>query len=107
MSSELEKILSNVNDWLKFAETKNEGLLVFNSAAIAGLLQSYTVNEINLAIFKGIMLFAFMVSICISLFTFLPVLNKTFTYRKFEDTEFELRKDNMNCYFFKHHSQIN
>jgi hypothetical protein len=107
MRKELEKILSNVNDWLKFAETKNAGLLVFNSAAVAGILQSYKVTETNLVLFKGMMLVGFMVSICISLYTFLPVLDKTFTYRKIDEAEFERQKDALNCYFFKHHSQIN
>lgn len=36
--AKLEYILGTVNDWLKFAEAKNAGLLVFAGAACLGLL---------------------------------------------------------------------
>ena len=36
---QLQKIFSNVNDWLKFAEAKNFGLLTLNAAIIFGISQ--------------------------------------------------------------------
>ena len=36
---QLYKIFNNVNDWLKFAEAKNFGLLSINAAVILGFLQ--------------------------------------------------------------------
>lgn len=107
MRSELDKILTNVNDWLKFAETKNAGLVAFNCAAIAGIMQAYPTDKPDLVIYKGIMIALFALSICISIYTFLPVLNRTFNYQKIDDTQFEVDKLNLNCYFFKHHSKIN
>jgi len=106
MREELTKILSNVNDWLKFAEAKNAGLVIFNSASIVGIMQAFPAGN-DLTIFKWIMIFLFGLSICISIYTFLPVLNKTFTYQKYEDAKFELEKNSLNCYFFHHHSKIN
>jgi hypothetical protein len=107
MKEELNKILDNVIEWLKFAEAKNAGLIVFNSAAIAGVLQAYPAEPTSLVFFKGVLVAFFSISICISLYTFLPVLKKTFPYQKYEDAKFETEKANLNCYFFNHHSKIN
>jgi hypothetical protein len=107
MKEELNNILNNVSEWLKFAETKNAGLVVFNSAAIAGILQAYPAEPASLQLLKGLIILCFTLSICVSLYTFLPVLNKTFTYQKYEDAKFEAEKANLNCYFFNHHSKIN
>lgn len=107
MKDELNNILSNVNDWLKFAEAKNAALIAFNSAAIAGIMQAFPVDNSDFLIFKGIMIFLFSLSICISIYTFLPVLNKTFSYVKFDEAKFDNEKEKLNCYYFKHHSKIN
>jgi hypothetical protein len=40
MEERLRNILTLTNDWLKFAETKNAGLLVFSGAAIIGAHRS-------------------------------------------------------------------
>ncbi|WP_438453971.1 hypothetical protein [Vibrio alginolyticus] len=40
LESKLEVIFSNTNDWLKFAEAKNIGLIALNGALLVGLLQS-------------------------------------------------------------------
>jgi len=106
MRDELNKILSNVIDWLKFAEAKNAGLLAFNCAAIAGIMRGFPEDD-NLTIYKWFMVFLFAISVCISIYTFLPVLNKTFNYRKLDDVKFEVEKLKLNCYFFNHHSKIN
>jgi hypothetical protein len=107
MKEELNSILNNVSEWLKFAETKNAGLVVFNSAAIAGVLQAYPAEPASLQVLKGLIIVFFALSVCISLYTFLPILNKTFSYNKYEDAKFEAEKANLNCYFFNHHSKIN
>lgn len=107
MKNELQTILSNVNDWLKFAEAKNAALIVFNSAAIAGILQAFSADDAAQLFLKGLMLFLFTIPVCICIYSFLPVMNKTFSYRKLEDAEFEVKKKELNCYFFKHHSKIN
>ena len=41
MKDELKSIFLNVNEWLKFAEAKNAGLLVLNSGVIFGILTIY------------------------------------------------------------------
>ena len=73
MKDELNRIFSNVNDWLKFAETKNAGLVVFNSAAIFGIMQAFPAEN-TFVVFKWLMILLFGISICISIYTFLPVL---------------------------------
>lgn len=107
MKDELNKILSNVNDWLKFAEAKNAALVAFNCAAVAGIMQAYPTDKPELMIFKGIMIALFAISICVSIYTFLPVLSRTFNYQKYDETKFEAEKEKLNCYFFSHHSKIN
>ncbi len=41
MKDELKFIFGNINDWLKYAEAKHAGLIVFNSALIIGVLSTY------------------------------------------------------------------
>lgn len=103
---QLYKIFSNVNDWLKFAEAKNAALVAFNSAAIAGIMQAYPSDNPDLMIFKGIMIALFSISICASIYTFLPVLSKTFNYQKYEEAKFETEKPKLNCLFYGHHCKI-
>lgn len=72
-------ILSNVNDWLKFAEAKNAGLLVFSAGCIVGLL-SYTASSPNLStawktgIFSSIFFLILASLFCI--LSFLPKINR-------------------------------
>jgi hypothetical protein len=40
MNEDFKYAFTNVNDWLKFAEAKNAGLIALNTAAIIGILQS-------------------------------------------------------------------
>jgi hypothetical protein len=106
MKEELNKILGNVNDWLKFAETKNAVIIAFNGAAISAILQSYPENTKSLKMFEGIMLTLFALSICISIYSFLPILKNSFKYKKLNDNDFEAEKAKLNCYFFRDHSRI-
>jgi hypothetical protein len=102
----LYKIFSNVNNWLKFAEAKNAALVAFNSAAVAGIMQAYPTDKPDLMVFKGIMIALFSISICISIYTFLPILSKTFSYQKYEESKFESEKPNLNSLFYGHHCKI-
>lgn len=40
MEEKLQKIFANVNEWLKFAEAKNFGLLTLNAAIVFGISQT-------------------------------------------------------------------
>lgn len=42
MEDKLRTIFDNVNDWLKFAESKNAVLIIFNGGAIYGILNLYS-----------------------------------------------------------------
>lgn len=60
MESKLEYIFANVNDWLKYAEAKNVGLVALNGAILVGLLQSVsTIRELELALQLYFLLIAF------------------------------------------------
>lgn len=42
MNGELKYIFENINNWLKFAEAKHTGLLVFNSGILVAILSLYS-----------------------------------------------------------------
>lgn len=77
---QLWKIFGNVNDWLKFAEAKNFGLLTLNAAIIFGASQTNFVVGSTLAKsgfygFGPFALFSFLVAL-ISLFPILSSIEK-------------------------------
>jgi len=82
---QLQKLFLNVNDWLKFAEAKNFGLLTLNAAIVFGSTQiKFPVNSmipyaLNY-IFMPFALFSFFSSL-ISLFPILSQIEKG-TYTK-------------------------
>ena len=47
MEERLRYIFANTNEWLKFAETKNAGLLVFAAAAIVGAQRSTSTETLT------------------------------------------------------------
>ncbi len=74
---QLQKLFSNINDWLKFAEAKNLGLLTFVAAIAFGFTQvnlsdSSSIHVVGCYIFLPISLLSFICSL-ISLF---PILSK-------------------------------
>jgi hypothetical protein len=69
---QLYKIFNNVNDWLKFAEAKNFGLLTLNAAIIFGLTQITFSND------SVIKIVAFCVFIPFSILSFIPCLISLF-----------------------------
>jgi hypothetical protein len=81
--SELKYILSVVNDMLKFAESKHNGLVVFDIGFIIGILTNY--SSLDPILSKPVMEFA-LISFCFSLFmsfiSIAPVTRKTFRVRK-------------------------
>jgi hypothetical protein len=81
MNKDLLEIFKNVNDWLKFAETKNATLIAFNSGVIFGIYRikshdSVEANETLLA-FLTLCTVVFIVSIIYSLFSFVPRVKMT------------------------------
>ena len=93
MKDELKCIFGNVNDWLKYAETKHAGLIVFNSALIIGILSTFKgIPEIYLKIptVIGVGLMSF--SIVCSIYSQFPV-----TSNALRNTKGVL---NPNIYFF-------
>jgi hypothetical protein len=79
MKEDLKEIFKNVNDWLKFAETKNAMLLAFNSALLVGVFNVFSDDESlnNLLIFVGpyyhyIFPILIIISMILLLLSFLP-----------------------------------
>jgi hypothetical protein len=76
----LYKIFNNVNEWLKFAEAKNFGLLTLNAAIIFGASQTNFADGSTIAksVFYGFgpfALFSFLIAL-ISLFPILSTIEK-------------------------------
>lgn len=69
---QLYKIFNNVNDWLKFAEAKNFGLLTLNAAIVFGLTQITFSND------SVIKIVAFCVFVPFSILSFIPCLISLF-----------------------------
>jgi hypothetical protein len=76
MEERLYKIFANVNDWLKFAEAKNLGILTLNAAIVFGLTQIEFEkdNIIEKAAFYVYMPFA-IVSFLVAFISLLPIIN--------------------------------
>jgi hypothetical protein len=69
---QLYKIFNNVNDWLKFAEAKNFGLLTLNAAIVFGLTQITFSND---SVIKTV---AFCVFVPFLILSFIPCLISLF-----------------------------
>lgn len=94
-NNEIKYIFGNVNEWLKFAEAKHAGLIVFNAGLVVGILSSY--QNIHTCLFKPVVLIGmicFGLSIFLSIISLFPVTQNIFFNRK-EIT-------NPNIYFFGH-----
>jgi len=73
---QLRKIFSNVNDWLKFAEAKNFGLLSLNVAIFFGFAKSGFAEYIPLCkVFIFILLLLFILSFLSCLISLFPILS--------------------------------
>lgn len=94
----LKDTLSKVNDWIKFAEAKNAANVAFCSATIFALTRVVTSKEsINIYIMYYIffVLLCLILSLSISLFSFIPKLRIPWLY-------IGKRNDQDNLLFFGH-----
>lgn len=77
---QLNKLFSNVNEWLKFAEAKNFGLLTLNAALVFGFTQmnidTETIKNAGNYIFIPFALFSFLFAL-LSLFPILTTIERT------------------------------
>lgn len=73
----LQKIFTNVNDWLKFAEAKNFGLLSLNAAIVFGFTQT-NFQEVSIIQKAGFYIFApfALVSFLLALISLFPIVSK-------------------------------
>lgn len=97
--AELKFIFANVNDWLKFAEAKHGGLIVFNAGFIIGIISSYT--DIQHLFYKPTILIGvlcFGISAFLSLISQFPTTQNLFYSKK--------AISNPNLYFFGHLSSL-
>lgn len=101
---ELKSIFDYVNDWLKFAETKNAALVAFDGAAVLGLISISENLGSGQVTAKGCIVVAFVflsISLLIALVSFLPQTRSIkalpATIKPQED-----RLGNDNLYFFEH-----
>ena len=77
LREQLEKTLERVNDWLKFAESKNAVIIALNAAAVFGLVSTYPdmLGRGNVLGILGMWFIAMSsLSTIVSLFSFLPQL---------------------------------
>jgi hypothetical protein len=79
----LQKLFQNVNDWLKFAEAKNLGLLTLNAAIVFGFTQitfskDSAIETAGFCIFLPLVLFSFLACL-LSLFPILAKFEKDAT----------------------------
>lgn len=103
MNEDLKYSFSNVNDWLKFAESKNAGLFALNVAAIIGILQ-INENVFNVwPILKGLLVLFFSLSSAICIINIQPQINAYFRgNKKMSNQTFTQKKDSLNSLFFGH-----
>lgn len=74
---QLKTIFANVNEWLKFAEAKNFGLMTLNAGVVIGMSQiSFNENLITEAFCYYIVIPCVSISFLISLLSVFPVLTK-------------------------------
>lgn len=92
MEEKLEIIFKNVNDWLKFAETKNAMLLGFNGVVFFGVLRLFVWEDFPdfywLKFYLVIAMIFLSVSSLVTLLSFVPnlkILRPTFNFKKEND----------------------
>jgi hypothetical protein len=91
--SELKFIFHNVNEWLKFAEAKHAGLVVFNAAIIVGISSSYT--TIRHFVYPSMILVG---AICLGISIFISIISQFPVTGNFLSSN--ARSQNPNLYFF-------
>jgi hypothetical protein len=83
MYDRIKDIFDNVNEWLKFAEAKNGGLIVLNSGILFGTLSLYKDYKDSIPIQGILVLFLFIVeSLLMSFISLFPRSEKKIKKRK-------------------------
>lgn len=101
MNEDLKYTFNTVNDWLKFAEAKNAGLLALNIGCVIGIIQGEKIFNANTKIFEGILIIMFCLSSCLCIYTISPVINKGFRfYKKLDNNTFNNSLNSLNALFF-------
>lgn len=93
----LDKNLTKTNDWLKFAEAKNGALIAVACAVMLGVLrEAFSIDEISLPLLLYVSSFFVLsvISLSISLASFLPRLKKPFW------VTIDEKKDSDNPFYF-------
>lgn len=77
MKDELREIFNNINEWLKFAEAKNFGLLSLNAAVVFGFLQiDFAENSLYEKIGTYMLMFFATLSFFPCLLSLFPIITK-------------------------------
>lgn len=114
--SELEKIFDNVNNWLKYAETKNAMLLAFNGVSLFGILKLAASNHGIMSIEPINSLLTYVapifigVSILLLLLSFVPQTNMLKVLSKLNSEEKpkeEVVEKKYNLLYFEHLKILN
>jgi hypothetical protein len=103
LDDQLKNIFTNINDWLKFAETKTAALLTGNGLLIFGIIRTLKDQEINPALTQFIyfVLLLLILSLLTCLISFIPSLKLPWliTSKKPSDSD--------NLLFFGHAAKYN
>lgn len=101
MNEDLKYIFNNINDWLKFAEAKNAGLLILDLGGVTALLQLWGGASIDQKVLFGLAISLLCISAVFCLVSIFPTLNKQFrSYKKMERDVFESQKAGLNLLYF-------
>lgn len=109
MREELKNIFSNVNEWLKFAEAKNAGLIVFNLTSIFGAVAVITQKDPSVTIPRLISYYLYQLIILnglgllFALYSFYPQTQvESVLSKKIEDIIFKKPGPNGSVVFYGH-----
>ena len=108
MREELKYTFTNINDWLKFAEAKHGALITFNVATIFGIFQIIEKLNEKEQFYKTafiIVIALLMVSILVSLYSFIPITRPKPDCMSKED--FERKREGLNILFYKDIHNLN
>lgn len=100
MNEDLKFAFANVNDWLKFAEAKNVGLLALNVASLIGILQCQSTLFGSYLLIRVLLIIAFCLSSAICVYSISPIVNKTKLFKKLKTLDFDAQKHTLNYLFY-------
>ena len=96
MDSKLSEIFSNINDWLKFAETKNATLLAGNGVLIFGIIRLIKEGDYSfiLVLYVFFVISQLLISFVFCLVSFIPSLEMPWIFKS------NTKNDNGNLLYF-------